>query len=127
MFLNEGSWHGTRLLKPESVRLMISSQIGSVVVEKIPAAMPRRSDAFPFGAGNDKFGFGFQITVTDGTPAHERSAGSYTWAWINSTHFWVDPKNGIGAVHLTQVLPFYNATSVDVMKRFEKLIYEYVQ
>jgi methyl acetate hydrolase len=127
MFLNEGSWHGTRLLKPESIRLMISNQIGSVVVEKMPAAMPMRSDAFPFGAGKDKFGFGFQITMTDGTPAHERSAGSYTWAGINNTHFWVDPKNGIGVVYLTQVLPFYNATSMDVMKRFEKLIYEYVQ
>jgi methyl acetate hydrolase len=127
MFLNEGSWHGTRLLKPESVRLMISNQIGSVVVEKMPAAMPTRSDVFPFGAGKDKFGFGFQITMTDGTASHERSAGSYTWAGINNTHFWVDPKNGIGAVYLTQVLPFYNATSMDVMKRFEKLIYEYVQ
>jgi methyl acetate hydrolase len=127
MFLNEGSWHGTRLLKAESVRLMISNQIGSVVVEKMPAAMPTRSDAFPFGAGTDKFGFGFQITMTDGTPAHERRAGSYTWAGINNTHFWVDPKNGIGVVYLTQVLPFYNAASMDVMKRFEKLIYEYVQ
>ena len=66
MFLNEGTWHGTRLLKPESVRLMTSNQIGSVVVDKMPAAMPRQSAEFPFGAGKDKFGLGFQITVTDG-------------------------------------------------------------
>jgi CubicO group peptidase (beta-lactamase class C family) len=125
--LYEGSWHGARLLKPETVRLMTSNQIGSVVVEQMPAAMPQRSDAFPFGAGEDKFGLGFQITVTDGRTTHERAAGSYTWAGINNTHFWVDPKNGIGVVILTQVLPFYNATSMDVMKRFEKLIYEYLQ
>jgi len=127
MLLNEGSWHGTRLLKPESVRLMTSNQIGSLVVETMPAAMPERSAAFPFGAGRDKFGLGFQITVTDGSSTRERGAGSYTWAGINNTHFWVDPKNGIGVVILTQVLPFYNATSMDVMKRFEKLIYEYLQ
>ena len=127
MFLNEGSWHGKRLLKPESVRLMTSNQIGSVVVETMPAAIPRTSDPFPFGAGKDKFGLGFQITVTDGTPTHERGAGSYTWAGINNTHFWVDPKNGIGVVILTQVLPFYNATSMDVVKRFERLIYEHLQ
>ena len=127
MFLNEGSRHGNRLLNPESVRLMTSNQIGSVVVEKMPAAMPRRSDAFPFGAGKDKFGLGFQITMTDGTATHERRAGSYTWAGINNTHFWVDPKAGIGVVILTQVLPFYNATSMEVMNRFEKLIYEYLQ
>ena len=127
MLLNEGSWHGTRLLKPESVRLMTSNQIGSVVVDKMPAAIPRQSDVFPFGAGKDKFGLGFQITVTDGKKTHERGAGSYTWAGIDNTHFWVDPKNGIGVVILTQVLPFYNPTSMDVMNRFEKLIYEHLQ
>jgi CubicO group peptidase (beta-lactamase class C family) len=124
MLLNEGQWRGTRLLKPESVRLMTSNQIGPLVVETMPAVMPRTSDAFPFGAGKDKFGLGFQIAAVDGTSVHERSSGSYTWAGINNTHFWVDPKSGIGVVMLTQVLPFYNATSMDVMKRFEHLIYE---
>ncbi len=127
MLLNEGRWHGTQLLKPETVRLMTSNQIGSVVVDTMPAAIPRRSAPFPFGAGKDKFGLGFQITVTDGTATHERGAGSYTWAGIDNTHFWVDPKNGIGVVILTQVLPFYNATSMDVMKRFERVIYEHLQ
>ncbi len=127
MFLNEGSWHGTRLLRPESVRLMTSNQIGSLVVERMPAVIPRQSDAFPFGAGKDKFGLGFQITVTDGAATHERGAGSYTWGGIDNTHFWVDPKHGIGVVLLTQVLPFYNPASMDVMKRFEKLIYEHLQ
>ena len=124
MLLNEGTWHGTRLLRPESVRLMTSNQIGSLVVETMPAVIPRTSDAFPFGAGKDKFGLGFQIMVTDGRPIHERAAGSYTWAGIDNTHFWVDPKSGIGVVVLTQVLPFYNAISMDVMKRFEHLLYE---
>ena len=40
MLLNEGSWHGKRLLKPETVRLMTSNQIGSVVVDTMPAAIP---------------------------------------------------------------------------------------
>lgn len=126
MFLNEGSWHGQRLLKPETVRLMTSNQIGPVVVETMPAALPRRSATFPFGAGTDKFGLGFQITMTDGARTHERGAGSYTWGGINNTHFWVDPNNGIGVVILTQVLPFYNETSMDVLKRFERLIYEHL-
>ena len=127
MLLNEGTWRGKRLLKSQTVRLMTTNQIGSVVVDTMPAALPRRSAAFPYGAGKDKFGLGFQITVTDGTPTHERGAGSYTWAGINNTHFWVDPKNGIGVVIMTQVLPFYNDVSMDVLKRFEKLIYEHLR
>jgi methyl acetate hydrolase len=124
MLLSGGRWHGTRLLKPETVRMMASNQIGSVVVGEMPVVVPRQSAAFPVGAGKDKFGLGFQITMTDGSARHERSAGSYTWAGIFNTHFWVDPKKEIGVVFLTQVLPFYNATNMDVMLRFERLIYE---
>jgi len=127
MLLGEGARHGKRLLKSDTLKLMTSNQIGAVVVGTMPAVLPRRSAEFPFGAGTDKFGLGFQITMTDGARTHERGAGSYTWAGINNTHFWVDPRNGVGVVILTQVLPFYNATSMDVMKRFEKLIYEHLQ
>jgi CubicO group peptidase (beta-lactamase class C family) len=127
LFLNEGRRQGATLLKPESIRLMTTNQIGSVVVDEMPAVIPRTSAVFPFGAGKDKFGLGFQITMTDGKASHERAAGSYTWAGINNTHFWVDPENGIGVVFLTQVLPFYNAVSMDVMRRFEKAVYEHLR
>jgi CubicO group peptidase (beta-lactamase class C family) len=124
LFLNEGRWRGQQLVKPETVRQMTTNQIGTVVVETMPAVLPRRSATFPFGAGVDKFGLGFQITMTDGTSRHERGVGSYTWAGIDNTQFWVDPRNGIGVVILTQVLPFYNDVSMAVLKRFERLIYE---
>jgi len=127
MLLNEGSWRGARLLKAGTVRSMASNQIGSVIVGEMPAVLPKTSAAFPFGAGKDKFGLGFQITMTEGKAIHERSAGSYTWAGIFNTHFWVDPKRGIGVIFLTQKLPFYDATTMDVMRRFERLIYQNLQ
>jgi CubicO group peptidase (beta-lactamase class C family) len=123
MLLNQGSLRGVRLLKPESVRQMISNQIGAVTVSEMPAVMPELSAAFPFGAGKDKFGLGFQITMTEGNTRHERSAGGYTWAGIYNTHFWVDPKRGIGVIFLAQDLPFYNATMMNLMRQFEHLIY----
>ena len=126
MLLNDGSLHGTRLLKPETVRLMSSNQIGAVNVGEMPAVLPGRSAAFPAGAGIDKFGLGFQIATRDGAAAHERSAGSYTWGGINNTTSG-SIRNGIGVLYLTQVLPFYNAVSMDVMRRFEHLIYEHLQ
>ena len=64
------------------------------------------------------------LTVTDGAAAHERAAGSYSWGGIDNTHFWVDPKTGIGVIVLTQVLPFYNPVSMDVVKRFERGTFE---
>ena len=127
MLLSEGSWQGKRLLEAASVRLMASNQIGPRTVEEMPAVLPRQSAAFPAGAGKDTFGLGFQIAAADGAAMHERGAGSYSWGGINNTHFWVDPKHGVGVIYLTQVLPFYNATSMDVLKRFEHLVYEHLQ
>lgn len=127
MLLNQGSLRDRRLLKPESVRQMISNQIGSVVVSEMPAVMPELSAVFPFGAGKDKFGLGFQITMSEGQSRHERSAGSYTWAGIYNTHFWVDPKRGIGVIFLSQDLPFYNNATMNLMRQFEHLIYANLQ
>src|SRR5262249_3324520 len=84
MLLNEGNWHGTQLLKAESVREMTTNQIGSVVVEEMPDLAPRESARFPIGAGRDKFGLGVQITVTDGSSNNERAAGSYGWAGLHN-------------------------------------------
>src|SRR4029078_4348325 len=49
MLLHEGRWHGIRLLKPETVRLMTSNQIGSLVVEEMPSTQPDRYAPFLFG------------------------------------------------------------------------------
>ncbi|MFN8000757.1 MAG: serine hydrolase domain-containing protein [Acidobacteriota bacterium] len=127
MLLNQGSRGSARLLKPESIRQMISNQIGPVIVSEMPAVMPELSAAFPFGAGKDKFGLGFQITMTEGKARHERSAGSYAWAGIYNTHFWVDPKRGIGVIFLSQDLPFYNTTTMGLMRQFEHLVYAHLQ
>ena len=64
------------------------------------------------------------MEMTEGKANYERSAGSYTWAGIFNTHFWVDPKRGVGVVFLTQELPFYDPAVMDVMRRFEQLMYE---
>jgi len=127
MMLNEGRGRDSRVLKPETVRLMTSNQIGSLIVEEMPAALPKLAYPFLFGGGKDKFGLGFQIAVRDGKSAHERSTGSYAWAGLFNTHFWVDPQNGIGVVFLTQELPFNNPANRDILKRFETLIYEHLE
>jgi CubicO group peptidase (beta-lactamase class C family) len=124
MLLGEGSYKGTRVLKPETVRLMTTPPAGPVTVETQTTTDPSRSADFPVGAGKDKFGLGFQITATDGAATGERGIGSYTWAGIWNTFFWVDPKNGVAVVFLTQVLPFYNSTNMGVMNRFEKALYQ---
>jgi methyl acetate hydrolase len=127
MLLNGGRLNGVTLLRPETVAMMESNQIGSVVVSEQPDADPMRTRPFPLGAGRDKFGLGFQIAVRDERYAKYRSPGSLSWAGINNTHFWLDPQKQIGAVVLMQVLPFYDDTCIRVLRGFEELVYKHLE
>jgi CubicO group peptidase (beta-lactamase class C family) len=122
MFLNDGTWRGTRLLSKASIEAMTKNQIGSVIVDTQKTTDPTRSLNFPVGAGRDKFGFGFQITTSNRENPNLRSPGSYTWAGIYNTHFWVDPKRGIAAVIMMQVLPFYDDGCMKVYQDVEAAI-----
>jgi CubicO group peptidase (beta-lactamase class C family) len=124
MMLNNGNWQGKTILSKSTIQSMTSNQIGNVVLETQPAAQPNITRPFPVGpgAGRDKFGFGFEITVSNKENPNLRSAGSYTWAGAYNTHFWVDPKRGIAAVIMFQVLPFYDDATMKIYQDFEETI-----
>lgn len=75
---------------------------------------------FRLGAPN-KFGLGFLINskpIEGG-----RSAGSLSWAGIYNTHFWIDPQQGVCAVILMQMLPFFDQEAVTLYGGFERAVY----
>ena len=101
---------------------MTKNQIGDVLVQMQQTTNPALSQSFPIGAGRDKFGFGFQIATSNKESPNRRSPGSYTWAGIFNTHFWVDPKRQIAAVIMMQVLPFYDDACMKVYQDVEAAI-----
>jgi methyl acetate hydrolase len=119
MFLNDGKLGGATLLKKESIQMMTRNQIGEVIVQTQKTTDALRSLDFPIGAGRDKFGFGFQIATSNKENPNLRSPGSYTWAGIYNTHFWVDPKRQIAGVIMMQVLPFYDDACMKVYQDVE--------
>ena len=122
MLLNEGKAGQTLLLQPESVRAMTTNQIGDVFVQTQHSTDPGQSKDFPFGAGRDKFGFGFQIAgVIDGN-SDLRSPGSYSWAGSDNTHFWVDPARQIAVVVMMQTTPFYDEGAMKLLEDFERAV-----
>ena len=89
-----------------------------------PGAKPGVSCAFPLGAGKDTFSLGFQLKTANEHNA--RAPGSYSWAGLFNTHFWADPRNGIAAVLLTQLLPFYDDRCIKLLSNFERCVYEHL-
>ena len=130
MFLNGGLAGSARLLTEASIRDMTRGQIGGLVVGRQPAADSSLSKPFPLGGASEHWGFGdswglaFQISAPTILP-HRRGPGSYSWAGIFNTHFWVDPERRIGVVVLMQVRPFYDDACIKLLTQVEELVNQY--
>jgi methyl acetate hydrolase len=123
MLLNDGTLGRAKILSPASVKLMGQNAMGSIFVQLQPDANTQRTKPFPLGAGKDKFGLGFQIAADDPSTREYRSPGSLSWAGIFNTEFWVDPVKKIGAVHMMQLLPFYDEGAIRALRGFEATVY----
>jgi CubicO group peptidase (beta-lactamase class C family) len=87
MLLNDGELDRARILRPETVRQMTANQTGDMTTLRGPG-----------------WGFGLGVAVvTDPAAAKTRlPAGSYGWGGIYGTQFWVDPRNRVVGVVMTQ-------------------------
>jgi CubicO group peptidase (beta-lactamase class C family) len=121
LLLNRGVGRGRRLLAPETVAALASNQVGSVPVRRQRSASPALSDDFLFMDGSQGFGFG--VLIESRARAAGRSAGSYGWAGLYNTYFWVDPAVDLGAVVMMQVSPFSRPACLEVCERFERAVF----
>jgi methyl acetate hydrolase len=121
LLLNEGEAGGRRLIGAEQIRAMTRNQIGDLFAEPQTTALPSRTNDFIFLDGTQKFGFG--VMVETRAQASGRPAGSYGWAGIYNTYFWVDPDAGFAAVLLMQTSPFSDPLSIEFYRRFESAVY----
>jgi CubicO group peptidase (beta-lactamase class C family) len=123
MLLNGGQLGDARILKAGTVRTMFSNHTGNVVVETQQATGPI-SKSFPLGAGEDKWGLGFQLAMPKARKANTRSQGSGTWAGIFNTHFWIDPQKEVAVIAMMQLLPFYDDQAMAVLGGIEERVYK---
>ena len=102
---------------------MNRNQIGDLLVTELKTAIPASSNDAEFFPGMPKkWGLAYMIS-TEVAPTG-RSAGSLAWAGLGNTYFWLDPTKEVAGVICTQVLPFADATVLDLFAGFEKAIYD---
>jgi len=123
MLLNGGRAGSTRLLSERTVRSMFQNHTGRVVVPLQRSTNQSLSKDFPFGAGEDNWGLGFELAQPKARKANTRASGSGTWAGIFNTHFWIDPKNEVGVIVMMQTLPFYDDAAMQVLGGVEEIVY----
>jgi CubicO group peptidase (beta-lactamase class C family) len=96
MLLNGGSLQGNRILSRTTVRLMTSDHLGSFINQ------PMQPGELLLGTKGYTFGLGFAVRQGDGVGGVPGSAGEFMWAGYAGTYFWVDPKEQLTAVLMTQ-------------------------
>ncbi len=99
MLLNGGTLEGVRILKPETIALMTKNQIGE------------------HSAFGTKYGLGFGLLLTRVPHESQPVLSRYFWGGFFSTNFWIDPRNELVAVIMTQVLPTNHGGAEDVFRR----------
>ncbi|HEY2992291.1 MAG TPA: serine hydrolase domain-containing protein [Methylomirabilota bacterium] len=92
MLLNRGSLDGARILGRKTVEYMTTDHLGPEVV--------RGGDYSP--GGGYGFGLGFAVRTSDGVANTNGSTGDFNWGGAYGTYFWVDPKEQLVVVSMTQ-------------------------
>jgi CubicO group peptidase (beta-lactamase class C family) len=104
MTLNGGTIDGVRLLSRTTVNLMTTDHLAGK----------------PFRAG-EGFGLGFSVVLDTGARGIPGSVGEYGWGGAYHSTYWVDPKEELVVVYLTQIIP---ATGLDDHGKLRALIYQ---
>jgi CubicO group peptidase (beta-lactamase class C family) len=93
MLLNGGQLDGVRLLGKATVAHMSADHLGD-----IPVASPTLARGYGFGLG-------FAVRKETGLNPMTGSAGEYRWGGAAGTAFWIDPKEQMVVVWMTQAQP----------------------
>jgi CubicO group peptidase (beta-lactamase class C family) len=111
MLVNEGTFGGAQILKPETVKLMATNHLADSVTERM--WLPSK--------GRVGFGIDFAVRVAPPQDPSEKNGivGEFFWDGAASTLFWVDPTNDLTAVLFVQIFPFSN----DLHKNFRDAVY----
>ena len=114
MLANGGQLDGARILSRTTVALMTSDHLGT----RINA--PVTPGELLLGTPGYTFGLGFAVRQGPGVAGVPGSAGEFMWAGYAGTYFWVDPKEQLVGVYMTQapspVRAYYR-------KLFKQLVY----
>ena len=111
MIINGGEWQGVRLLRPETVEMMHSNQLG-----------PGIKVRFPFWHMRDTvFGLGFAVKQSPARGEPDSAIDEYHWGGMAGTHTWISPRAGVTGMCMTQLNPgFWQRFSHD----FKRMVYE---
>lgn len=116
MLLNGGVLDGARLLSPKTIELMTANHLpGGKELPDLSVSL--FSEASYAGVG---FGLGFAVTTNPARALVPGSPGDFSWGGMASTYFWIDPREQLIVIFMTQVMP---STVYNLRRELRTLVY----
>lgn len=116
MLLNGGVLEGTRLLSPKTIELMTTNHLpGGKELPDLSVSL--FSEASYSGVG---FGLGFAVTTNPARALIPGSQGDFSWGGMASTYFWIDPREQLIVIFMTQLIP---STLYNLRRELRTLVY----
>ncbi|WP_055695138.1 serine hydrolase domain-containing protein [Streptomyces prasinopilosus] len=109
-----GELDGVRLLAPRTVDLMTRNQLPGGADLRAFGSRPAHDDPGNEGVG---FGLGVSVVVDPSRTRDPSTLGTYGWAGVATTVFWVDPGRDLTVQFYTQVRPRSAPTAFGDLKR----------
>ncbi len=106
MMGNKGEWNGKRYLSPKTVEIMAMDQANGLFQDP--------------GKG---FGLGFAVVDDLADTKSLGSEGTFYWSGAFCTYFFIDPKEEMVAIFMTQVNPF----SSYYENKFRQMVYQAIE
>jgi CubicO group peptidase (beta-lactamase class C family) len=101
MLMNGGSLDGARIISPKTLELMTANHLPNGR-DLTQLSVSLFSEATYAGVG---FGLGFAVTVDPARTLLPGTAGDFSWGGMASTYFWVDPREELIVIFMTQLMP----------------------
>lgn len=101
LFLNDGTYNGTRLLSRKTVELMLTNQVQPPLTTQ--------------------FGLGFGLETSQNDYQSILTSGSFSWGGAFNTHYWADPKEKLIGLIFTNM---YNSPHWNIGDKFKVLTYQ---
>lgn len=116
---------GTGVLEPATVRMALQDHLAPIKLPTfLKSAMPELTNDVSAPPVPQSWGLGFHLTL-DNVPGM-RSKGTADWSGVFNTYYWIDRAKGVGAVLMTQLLPFFDMPVVHTLIGFENAVYRQV-
>lgn len=115
MFLNKGTLGGNQVLKPETVELMRTNQIGTLGVST--------DGTRPNGLDGVSFGLDFAIYDEPSKTGQPYAKGTHYWGGAAGTWFWIDPANDLFFVGMIQQMGGFRPDSIKFRADSAQLVY----